>query len=37
MRPGPEMGRELSRLEAIWLDSGFTLGRDELLKLAKID
>ena len=28
---GPEMGRELSRLEDLWIDSDFMLSRDDLL------
>lgn len=28
---GPAMGRELARLEDLWVDSDFTLSRDELL------
>lgn len=30
--PGPDMGRRLARLEAIWVASDFTLGRAELLE-----
>ncbi len=29
---GAALGRKLRRLEKIWIDSGFTLGRDDLLK-----
>ncbi len=29
---GPALGRKLKRLERMWIDSGFTLGRDELLR-----
>ena len=29
--PGPQLGAALSRLERRWVESGFTLGRDELL------
>jgi poly(A) polymerase len=28
--PGPEVGETLARLEALWVDSAFSLGRDEL-------
>ncbi len=28
---GPELGSELARLEDLWVDSDFTLGRDDLL------
>ncbi|MFZ5609738.1 MAG: CCA tRNA nucleotidyltransferase [Pseudomonadota bacterium] len=31
---GPEVGRKLKALEEAWIASDFTLGRDELLKLA---
>ncbi|MEX0860502.1 MAG: hypothetical protein WD017_06165, partial [Cucumibacter sp.] len=34
MVPGPEVGRRLKRLEDAWVESGFTLGRKQLL--AKI-
>jgi poly(A) polymerase len=30
--PGPKLGSELSRLEQQWIESGFALGRDALLK-----
>jgi poly(A) polymerase len=30
-KPGPELGQTLRRLEAEWIDSGFTLDRDALL------
>ncbi len=30
--PGPEMGAELARLEALWVESGFELQKRELLK-----
>ncbi|MBI4046910.1 MAG: hypothetical protein HY371_08835, partial [Devosia nanyangense] len=29
--PGRAVGLELNRLERIWIDSGFSLGRDELI------
>ena len=35
MAPGPALGRELSRLEGLWIESGFTLGKAELLTLAR--
>jgi poly(A) polymerase len=31
MRPGPQMGGELKRLESLWIESGFTLDRSALL------
>ncbi|GGB34800.1 poly(A) polymerase [Roseibium aquae] len=35
LAPGPELGRAMKALEAFWIDSGFDIGRDELLaKLA---
>jgi poly(A) polymerase len=33
--PGPDMGRELARLENAWIDSGFSLTRDALLAMSK--
>jgi poly(A) polymerase len=30
-KPGPELGERLRRLEAAWIESGFTLDRDALL------
>ncbi|WP_332693856.1 CCA tRNA nucleotidyltransferase [Devosia sp.] len=35
MTPGPDMGRELARLEQAWIESGFTLGKVELLALVR--
>nr|WP_314258206.1 CCA tRNA nucleotidyltransferase [uncultured Devosia sp.] len=35
MTPGPALGQELARLERAWIDSGFALGKPELLTLAK--
>lgn len=32
--PGPEVGRKLKRLEDAWIESGFTLGRKQLLAMA---
>ncbi|MBN9268934.1 MAG: CCA tRNA nucleotidyltransferase, partial [Mesorhizobium sp.] len=32
--PGPKLGAILKNLEKEWTDSGFTLGRDALLKRA---
>jgi poly(A) polymerase len=32
--PGPALGQELARLERAWIDSGFTLGKGELLALV---
>lgn len=34
--PGPGIGVELARLEALWVDSGFSLDRKSLLRLAEI-
>lgn len=31
---GPELGRKLAELEQLWIDSGFEIGRDDLLKRA---
>ncbi|SFV29610.1 poly(A) polymerase [Devosia crocina] len=31
MKPGPEIGAALTRTEAKWIDSGFSLSREELL------
>ncbi len=33
--PGPALGAELKRLEHLWIDSGFTLGKADLLALAR--
>jgi poly(A) polymerase len=33
--PGPRVGRELARLERRWIDSGFALGREELLGMVE--
>ena len=35
MAPGPALGQELARLEQAWIDSGFVLGKLELLTLAR--
>ncbi|HEV7346056.1 MAG TPA: CCA tRNA nucleotidyltransferase [Devosia sp.] len=35
MTPGPALGAELARLERAWIDSGFALGREDLLALAQ--
>jgi poly(A) polymerase len=35
MAPGPALGRELARLERSWIDSGFALGKGELLALLR--
>jgi poly(A) polymerase len=35
MAPGPALGAELKRLERLWIDSGFTLGKAELLAFAR--
>jgi tRNA nucleotidyltransferase/poly(A) polymerase len=34
MKPGPEMGQRLKALEQAWIDSGFDLGREELLAMV---
>ena len=34
LTPGPEIGRKLKRLEDAWVESGFTLGRKQLLAMA---
>lgn len=31
LKPGPEMGAELKRLEVVWIESGFELDRETLL------
>ena len=36
MAPGPALGAELKRLERLWIDSDFTLGKAELLTRAQI-
>lgn len=33
--PGPALGIELQRLESLWIASGFSMGRAELLELAR--
>ncbi|MCS6761490.1 MAG: CCA tRNA nucleotidyltransferase [Candidatus Devosia symbiotica] len=35
MAPGPGMGQEIARLERAWIDSGFMLGKCDLLALIK--
>jgi poly(A) polymerase len=35
IKPGPALGRELARLERIWIESGFALDREALLAQAK--
>ena len=34
MAPGPALGQELARLERAWIESGFALGKGELLALV---
>ncbi|MNL83042.1 hypothetical protein D3C87_2105890 [compost metagenome] len=34
--PGPAMGQELARLERAWIESGFALGKGELLALVRL-
>ncbi|MDB5622290.1 MAG: tRNA nucleotidyltransferase [Devosia sp.] len=36
MKPGPTLGKELGRLEAMWIASGFRLDREALLGAAKL-
>ncbi len=33
--PGPKLGQEIDRLKRLWVDSGFALGRDDLLGEAR--
>lgn len=35
LTPGPALGRELARLEQTWIESGFTLGKGDLLALVE--
>jgi poly(A) polymerase len=35
LEPGPRVGHELARLERCWIDSGFALGREELLGMVE--
>jgi len=35
MAPGPALGQELARLEQAWIESGFALGKGELLALVR--
>lgn len=35
LKPGPALGQELSRLERLWIESGFTLGKADLLTQAR--
>lgn len=35
MRPGKALGVELERLEQLWIESGFALGREELLAMVE--
>jgi tRNA nucleotidyltransferase/poly(A) polymerase len=32
VQPGPDVGRRLKELEELWIESGFTLSRDDLLR-----
>jgi len=34
-KPGPALGAELERLERLWIEGGFALGREALLELAR--
>jgi poly(A) polymerase len=35
LRPGPALGAELERLEGLWIEGGFTLDREALMRMAK--
>jgi poly(A) polymerase len=35
LEPGPRLGHELARLERCWIDSGFALGREDLLGMVE--
>ena len=35
IRPGPQLGSELARLERLWIESGFALDRQSLLDGVK--
>jgi len=35
LRPGPKLGQELRRLERLWIESEFALGKDELLSYVE--
>jgi poly(A) polymerase len=35
LKPGPALGAELERLERLWIEGGFTLDREALMRLAK--
>lgn len=36
LAPGPALGQELARLERAWIESGFALGKGELLALVRL-
>lgn len=36
MAPGPALGQKLARLEQAWIESGFALGKGELLALLRL-
>ena len=36
LTPGPALGQELARLERAWIESGFALGKGELLALVRL-
>lgn len=36
IKPGPVLGQELARLERLWIDSGFALGKIELLTQVRV-
>jgi poly(A) polymerase len=37
LKPGPELGRTLKRLEDIWIERGFTPTGEELLAMIRKD
>lgn len=36
LKAGPDLGRELARLERVWIESGFALDREDLLEQARL-
>ena len=35
MEEGPELGRQMERLEKLWIKSGFKMSKEELLSKSK--
>jgi hypothetical protein len=35
MEEGPELGRQMERLEKLWIKSGFKMSKEELLLKSK--